>query len=47
MIAALLLASGVEIRAQSADVEQSQKLELTVAQRAAIYAAVSKDRSKV
>jgi hypothetical protein len=46
---AFVLAAGAQnIRAQSADdVGVSQKLELTAAQRSGIYAAVSKDRSKV
>jgi hypothetical protein len=44
---AFVLASGAQnIRAQNDDVGISQKLELTAAQRGAIYAAVSKDRSK-
>jgi hypothetical protein len=42
-----LLATGVQnIHAQNDDVGISQKLELTAAQCSAIYAAVSKDRSK-
>ena len=45
---AFVLATGVQnIHAQNDDVGISQKLELTAAQRGAIYAAVSKDRSKV
>jgi Protein of unknown function (DUF1236) len=46
---AFVVAAGAHnIRAQNADdVGVSQKLELTAAQRGAIYAAVSKDRSKV
>jgi hypothetical protein len=46
---AFVLAAGAQnIRAQNADdVGVSQELELTAAQRSAIYAAVSKDRSKV
>jgi hypothetical protein len=45
---AFVLAAGAQnIHAQSDDVGVSQKLELTAAQRGAIYAAVSKDRSKV
>jgi hypothetical protein len=45
---AFVLATGVQnIRAQSDDAGVSQKLELTAAQRSAIYAVVSKDRSKV
>jgi uncharacterized protein DUF1236 len=44
---ALVLAAGAQnIRAQNADAGVAQKLELTTAQRNAIYAAVSKDRSK-
>jgi Protein of unknown function (DUF1236) len=46
-IATLPLATGATAYAQSAGVEQSQKLELTAAQRSAIYAVASKDRSKV
>ena len=42
---AFVLATGAQnIRAQSEDV--SQKLELTAAQRSAIYATISKDRNK-
>jgi hypothetical protein len=45
---AFVLAMGAQnIHAQNDDVGVSQKLELTAAQRNAIYAAVSKDRSKV
>ncbi len=45
---AFVLAAGAQnIHAQNDDVGISQKLELTAAQRSAIYAAVSKDRSKV
>jgi hypothetical protein len=45
---AFVLATGTQnIHAQNDDVGISQKLELTAAQRGAIYAAVSKDRSKV
>ena len=46
---AFVLAAGAQnIRAQNADdVGVSQELELTAAQRSAIYAAVSKDRSKM
>jgi hypothetical protein len=45
---AFVLATGVQnVHAQNDDVGISQKLELTAAQRGAIYAAVSKDRSKV
>ena len=44
---AFVLAAGAQnIRAQNADTGTPQKLELTAAQRSAIYAAVSKDRSK-
>jgi hypothetical protein len=44
---AFVLAAGAQnIRAQNADAGIPQKLELTPAQRGAIYAAVSKDRSK-
>ena len=44
---ALVLAAGAQnIRAQNADAGVAQKLELTAAQRSAIYAAISKDRSK-
>src|ERR1700719_1706802 len=46
-LAFVLAASSQNIRAQSDDVGISPKLELTAAQRNAIYAAVSKDRSKV
>lgn len=45
---ALVFAAGAQnIRAQRDDAGVAQKLELTAAQRNAIYAAVSKDRSKV
>jgi Protein of unknown function (DUF1236) len=45
---AFVLAAGAQnIRAQSDDAGVSQKLELTAAQRSAIYAAISEDRSKV
>jgi hypothetical protein len=45
---AFVLAMGAQnIHAQNDDASVSQKLELTAAQRNAIYAAVSKDRSKV
>jgi hypothetical protein len=45
---ALVFAAGAQnIRAQSDDAGVAQKLGLTAAQRSAIYAAVSKDRSKV
>ena len=44
---AFVLTTGAQnIYAQNDDVGVSQKLELTAAQRDAIYAAVSKDRSK-
>ena len=46
-LAFVLAAGSQNIRAQSDDVGISQKLELTAAQRSAIYAAVSKDLSKV
>jgi hypothetical protein len=45
---AFVLAMGAQsIHAQNDNASVSQKLELTAAQRNAIYAAVSKDRSKV
>jgi hypothetical protein len=45
---AFVLAMGTQnIHAQSDDAGVSPKLELTAAQRSAIYATVSKDRSKV
>jgi hypothetical protein len=45
---AFVLATGAQnIRAQNTDAGIAQQLELTAAQRSAIYAAVSKDRSKV
>jgi len=45
---AFVLATGAQnIRAQNTDASVAQQLELTAAQRSAIYAAVSKDRSKV
>ena len=45
---ALVFAAGAQnIQAQSDDAGVAQKLELTAAQRNAIYAAVSKDRSKM
>ncbi len=45
---AFVLAIGAQnIRAQNDDVGVSPRLELTAAQRSAIYAAVSKDQSKV
>jgi hypothetical protein len=47
-VATLVFATAAQnIRAQSDDAGVAQKLELTAAQRSAIYAAVSKDRSKV
>jgi hypothetical protein len=43
-----VFAAGAQnIQAQSDDAGVAQKLELTAAQRSAIYAAVSKDRSKM
>ena len=45
---ALVLATGAQhIQAQNTDAGIAKKLELTAAQRSAIYAAVSKDRSKI
>ena len=45
---AFVLATGAQnIRAQNTDAGIAQQLGLTAAQRSAIYAAVSKDRSKV
>jgi hypothetical protein len=45
---ALVFAAGAQnIQAQSDDAGVAQKLELVAAQRSAIYAAVSKDRSKM
>jgi Protein of unknown function (DUF1236) len=46
-LAFVLAAGSQNIRAQSDDAGSPQKLELTAAQRSAIYASVSKDRSKV
>jgi hypothetical protein len=46
-MAFVLATSAQNIRAQTTDPGVAQKLELTAAQRSAIYAAVSKDRSKV
>jgi hypothetical protein len=43
----VLAAGGQNIHAQNDNVGVSQKLELTEAQRSAIYATVSKDRSKM
>jgi hypothetical protein len=45
-IAIVLAAAGQNIHAQNDNVGVAQNLELTVAQRSEIYAAVSKDRSK-
>jgi Protein of unknown function (DUF1236) len=45
-MAFVLAAGGQNIHGQNDDVGISQKLELTAAQRGAIYAAISKDRSK-
>ncbi|MGD0147840.1 MAG: DUF1236 domain-containing protein [Xanthobacteraceae bacterium] len=43
-----MLATGAQhIQAQNTDAGIAKKLELTAAQRSAIYAAVSKDRSKI
>jgi hypothetical protein len=46
-VAAIISAHASGLRAQSDDAGVAQKLELTAAQRSAIYAAVSKDRSKM
>jgi hypothetical protein len=46
-LALAFVAGAQNIRAQSDDAGVAQKLELTAAQRSAIYVAVSKDRSKV
>jgi hypothetical protein len=46
-LAFVLAAGGQNIHAQNDNVGVSQKLELTEAQRNAIYATVSKDRSKM
>ena len=46
-LAFVLAAGGQNIHAQNDNVGVSQKLELTEAQRSAIYATVSKDRSKM
>ena len=46
-MAIVLAAAGQIIHAQDADADISQKLELTAAQRSAIYATISKDRSKI
>ncbi len=45
-MAIVLAAAGQNIHAQNADADIAQKLELTAAQRTAIYATISKDRSK-
>ena len=45
-MAFVLAAAGQNIHAQNDDAGVAQNLELTAAQRSAIYAAVSKDRSK-
>ena len=46
-LAFVLATGGQNIHAQNDSVGASQNLELTAAQRSAIYAAVSKDRSKM
>ena len=46
-VAAIAFAHATGVGAQSDDTGVAQKLELTAAQRSAIYAAVSKDRSKI
>ena len=46
-MAIVLAAGGQIIHAQDADADISQKLELTAAQRSAIYATISKDQSKI
>jgi sulfur transfer complex TusBCD TusB component (DsrH family) len=46
-VAAIAFAHATGVGAQSDDAGVAQKLELTAAQRNAIYAAVSKDRSKM
>jgi hypothetical protein len=46
-MAIVLAAASQNIHAQNADAEVAQKLELTAAQRSAIYATISKDRSKM
>jgi hypothetical protein len=46
-LAFVLATGGQNIHAQNDNVGASQNLELTAAQRSAIYAAVSKDRSKM
>ena len=46
-LAFVLAAGGQNIHAQNDNVGVSQKLELTEAQRSAIYATVGKDRSKM
>jgi hypothetical protein len=45
-MAIVLAAAGQNTHAQNADADIAQKLELTAAQRSAIYATISKDRSK-
>ena len=45
-MAIVLAAAGQNINAQNADADIAQKLDLTAAQRSAIYATISKDRSK-
>jgi hypothetical protein len=45
-MAIVLAAAGQNVPAQNADADIAQKLELTAAQRNAIYATISKDRSK-
>ena len=47
VVAAIVFAHAAGVRAQSDDAGLAQNLELTAAQRSAIYAAVSKDRSKM
>jgi hypothetical protein len=42
----VLAAAGQNINAQNADADIAQKLDLTAAQRSAIYATISKDRNK-
>jgi Protein of unknown function (DUF1236) len=46
-LALVFAAAAQNIHAQNADAGVSQKLELTAAQRSAIYATISKDRSKM
>ena len=45
-MAIVLAAAGQNIHAQNADADIAQNLDLTAAQRSAIYATISKDRSK-